>query len=231
MARAILMASGMGTRMRPLTDTIPKPLVEVKGKPMIETIMDGLLENGVDNFVVVVGYLGDQFSYLKDKYANVTIVRNEVYETVNNISSIYAAREYLKDTDCYICEADLFVSDVDVFSDKLEQSCYFGKYVAGFSSDWVFDQDSDGNITRVGKEGTDCYNMTGIAYLKATEANTLYNAIVQEYGKEGYEDLFWDDVVNMHLSELPLTVHPIGAKQIIEIDTVDELMEVRKMFS
>ena len=38
---AILMAAGMGTRMRPLTETMPKPLIPVHGKPMIETVIDG----------------------------------------------------------------------------------------------------------------------------------------------------------------------------------------------
>ena len=40
---AILMAAGLGERMRPLTETTPKPLVKVHGKPMIETVVEGLL--------------------------------------------------------------------------------------------------------------------------------------------------------------------------------------------
>ena len=50
---AILMAAGMGTRMRPLTETIPKPLITVHGKPMIETLIDGLNARGVNMIIFI----------------------------------------------------------------------------------------------------------------------------------------------------------------------------------
>lgn len=228
MENAILMASGLGTRMRPITNTTPKPLVKVGEKPMIETVIDGLKSRGVENITVVVGYLSEHFEYLKEKYNGLSIVKNEVYETVNNISSVYVARNVLLNGSCFICEADLYVFDPSIFKAELKNSCYYGKMILGHSDDWVFDLDKDGIITRVGKVGDDRYNMTGIAYFTERDAKILHTAIESEYGKPGYETMFWDDVVNNHINEFNLKVHPVELNQIVEIDTVEELEEIRR---
>lgn len=223
MANAIIMASGLGTRMRPLTEKTPKPLIKVLGKPMAESVIDALEEKGVKHIYVVIGYLKEQFSYLTKKYKNVSLIENPDYERVNNISSVYYARKILKKGDCFICEADLFVANGKLFCADLTASCYFGKFVKGYSGDWVFETDEKGLITRVGKCGTDLFNMVGISYFTASDARVLADKIEEAYGRGGYETLFWDDVVNSNLSDLKLRVHPVGADDIYEIDTVEEL--------
>lgn len=220
---AILMAAGLGTRMRPLTEKTAKPLVKVFGKSMIETIIDGLQEV-VSKIYVVVGYKKEQFEFLTKKYNNLYLIENKDYLTINNISSIHAAKDIMGKDDCFICEADLYVSDTSIFKDKMTDSCYYGVYVEGHSDDWVFDQDENGIITRVGKFGNNQYNMCGVSWFKAKDAKLISDEICKLYKKPGtFEQLYWDDVVNANLDKFKLKVHPIKRIQIIEIDSVSEL--------
>ncbi|GAG21869.1 unnamed protein product, partial [marine sediment metagenome] len=66
--KAIILAAGRGSRLKPLTDTIPKPLLEVNGKTILERAIDTLLEVGITDILVVVGHLAEKIKVVVDKY-------------------------------------------------------------------------------------------------------------------------------------------------------------------
>jgi len=60
--KAIILAAGYGNRMRPLTDSLHKTMLMVAGKTIIGRIVEGLVENGITDIVVVTGYRAEELS-------------------------------------------------------------------------------------------------------------------------------------------------------------------------
>ncbi|MBR3627445.1 MAG: phosphocholine cytidylyltransferase family protein [Elusimicrobia bacterium] len=224
---AIILAAGLGTRLKPLTDKIPKPLISINNQPIIESLIVALQNIKITKIFIIVGYLAEQFEYLTKKYSNVELIYNKDYKNVNNISSIYFAREVFRQSDCFICESDLLVLDENILNIDLEHSCYFGEKIYNYTDDWVFDLNKEGFISRIGKKGSNCYKMVGVSYFKKKEAEIISREIEKKYHIGNYENLFWDEVVNENLDNLKLVVHPISKDKIIEIDTIQDLENTR----
>ena len=100
---AILMAAGMGDRMKPLTDTTAKPLVKVNGVPLIETAVSALERRGVGEIYIVTGYKAEQFEAVAARSSKIHLVHNPEYATRNNINSVAVVADKMKDCDCFIC--------------------------------------------------------------------------------------------------------------------------------
>ncbi|MDQ1156641.1 MurNAc alpha-1-phosphate uridylyltransferase [Sphingomonas sp. SORGH_AS 950] len=105
---AMVMAAGIGKRMRPLTATRPKPLVSVAGKPLIDHVFDRLVAAGVERAVVNVHYLADQLeAHLRDRFPEIEIVisdeRDQLLETGGGLVK---ARPLLGDAPVLVVNSD-----------------------------------------------------------------------------------------------------------------------------
>lgn len=107
--KALILAAGKGTRLKPYTDSLPKAMVKVSGKPILFKQLDNLIENGIRDITIVVGYCAEVIiQHIKELYPFVKIIVNEQYEKTNNMYSAYLAKEEIINSDFLLMNADVF---------------------------------------------------------------------------------------------------------------------------
>ncbi|MEE9182774.1 MAG: phosphocholine cytidylyltransferase family protein [candidate division NC10 bacterium] len=112
--RALVLAAGQAIRLRPFTEETPKCLLEMGGKPILAHLLDALAGQGIEDAVVVTGYLGEQIrTFARELSVPVTVVENPRYAETNNLTSVWVAREALLGSAFVILYADiLFDPDI-----------------------------------------------------------------------------------------------------------------------
>jgi len=96
--KAVVLAAGKGTRLRPLTEGKPKALVEVNGKPLVEHVFDDLINLNAEEFVVVVGYLKEKImERYGDEYRGVPITYAHQREQKGLAHALLTAEPYVDD--------------------------------------------------------------------------------------------------------------------------------------
>ncbi|MFK0166045.1 nucleotidyltransferase family protein [Rhizobium sp. NPDC090279] len=107
--QAMVLAAGLGTRMRPITDTIPKPLVKIAGKPMIDYALDALAEAGVEQVVVNVHHHANQMEAHLRGYRKLDIlISDERDALMNNGGGLAKGLKLLGRDPVFVMNSDLF---------------------------------------------------------------------------------------------------------------------------
>ena len=221
--RAIIMAAGIGKRMRPLTLKMPKPLIEVNGVRMIDTIIDALLANGITDINIVTGYLAENFEILLTKYPFLKFVNNPDYEKYNNISSLYYARELL-DTDVVITDADQIVKNDKILSSVFSLSGYNATEVTNHTDEWVMSVEN-GIVTSCSRDGGDKgWQLYSVSRWNREDALKLKKYVTLEFENNERRDLYWDDIpMFIHFEDFRLGIRVMNSDDLIEIDSLEEL--------
>lgn len=116
---AMILAAGLGKRMRPITSTIPKPLVEVQNKALIDYGLDALARNGVERVVVNVHYMPDLMrAHLRKRRDMEVVVSDETDRLLESGGGIVRALPLLGEEPFYLLNADTFW--IDGYRDNLD---------------------------------------------------------------------------------------------------------------
>ena len=244
--KAIILAAGMGTRMKHMTESLPKCMaIQFKGKTLLQTQLEALRGSGISDIVVVRGYEGEKMKYPKVRY-----VWNRDYEKNNILGSLMAAEQEL-DRDVLISYSDIWYEPSVV--QKLMRS---DKDIAiGVDIDWkdyyegrkehpieeaenvIFD--SDNRVIKVGKIGATGEEVHGefIGMMKLTargaqilkehyrRAKALYQGKEFQRAKV-FEKAYLTDILQ-DMADLGVPIHCeiIGSKW-KEIDTIEDFQKV-----
>jgi len=232
---AIILAAGMGNRLSPITESCPKPLIKINSQPIIERQIVLLKESGINDIHIVVGHLKESYLYLIKKFG-VHLIYNNRFRDINNIYSVYLARELLSDS--LIIEGDLYLTR-NIFDTCFEKSFYFTGKKSNFIEEWILEFNADNMLTDMIKpkelKSVEIYKkggafvLTGISYWGDSDSRKIryyleevISAVLEEPDSV-YKSFYWDEIVMRNLDSLDVYVKKINRDDWFEIDSLRDI--------
>lgn len=243
--QAMILAAGMGKRLRYATSGKPKCMVDVDGVTLLERALRALVKFPLSRIVLVVGYHGDMIRRrVGDAYGGVPVVyvENADYETTNNVYSLYLARHLLAERDTLLLESDI------IFEDAI-----LAKLVANPHPNVVvvdkYKPHMDGTVIKISPEmevtafipkahfdytEIDCYYKTVNIYKFSREFSTrTYIPFLESYCKALGHNRFYEQVLRviLTLDQNNLRAMVLDGEKWFEIDTLPDLRSAEILFA
>lgn len=239
--KAIILAAGIGSRLRPITNSKPKCLVTSAGKNILQYQLDAYKKAGIKDLCIVVGYEGGAIvEYCKHIHDfNITIIENEQYENTNNMYSLYLAREFVSDSEFILNNADLTVEDdiiQQLIDDEREDLIAVDTSMFNDESMKVSVNTVTGVINDISKQIIEAKSSgCSIDFYKFSKSSGRVfidevTRIVEE--EENLKD--WTEVAMQRLFQknmLQFYIKDISGTSWVEIDNYDDLALSDKIFS
>lgn len=155
--KTVILAAGAGSRLKPLTDHMPKCLLKVGVKSILEMTIENLLATNNSEIIIVTGYLENKIrEFIRERFPHlqITYIYNELYASTNNIYSLWLAKDEVLGNDMMMLDSDI-VFDERIIS-KLQNSGY--KNCLALKRHEVHDEeikvktDAHGCVIEIGKE-------------------------------------------------------------------------------
>lgn len=223
--RAIIMAAGIGERMQPITNTVPKPLIKVNGIRMIDTVIDALHNNGINEIYIVVGHLKEQFYLLKEKYEDLVFINNPHYKECNNVSSLYMARDYIENS--IILDGDQIIYEESVLKPEFELSGYNAIWTEENTNEWLM-KEVDGVVESCCRNGgSKGWQLYSISRWTSSDGKKLKKYLEIEFEENHNTQIYWDDIpMFCYPQEFKLGITKMNKEDVVEIDSIEELEQV-----
>lgn len=235
--QAIILAAGMGRRLKELTENNTKCMVEVNGVPLIDRMLHQIEKQQLSRIVIVVGYEGQK---LMDHIAELDIktpviyVNNPIYDKTNNIYSLFLAKEFLCQEDTLLFESDLIIEDsiIDALvQDPRDTLALVDKYENWMDGTCVKLGDDDTIETFVpGKkfkfeESEDYYKTVNVYKFSKQFSQTHYVPFLEAYSKALGNNEYYEQVLRVitMLDEPGIKAKRLENQLWYEIDDIQDL--------
>lgn len=229
--KAVILAAGMASRLRPLTDTTPKSLLEIGGRSLLQRAMDGLLQNDIRQFIIVTGYRGTQIEeFLTQHYPDVdfTFVYNTRYEQTNNIYSLWLTRPYIEGREMLLLDSDILF-DPRIVTSLLQCShadaLALNRHELGEEEIKVITDDR-GRVQEISKTCSITQAIgesIGIEKMSASYTTALFAELEQMIEHEGLDNVFYERAFERLIPRgHTFYVLDTTCYYSVELDTVDD---------
>ena len=232
--KAVILAAGIGSRLRPITDEVPKCMVKVGDETIIERQLYSIINAGIKDIVVCTGYKNNILeNFIKEKYDFVKFIHNEDYLKTNNMYSMYLTKDYIGDDNVIVMNADVFVEPeyVKLLAQSEYENCILtecGRYEEE-NMKIIFDGEKINSISKqISKE--DAYGTTIDMYKFSKEfVQKWYDVMNNIINVENQKNM-WNEVAINEMFKYENVVPLNIGKMWFEIDNHEDLEKARILF-
>ena len=243
--QAIILAAGMGKRLKELTQNRTKCMVEVNGVTLIDRMLHQIEQHKLSRIVIVVGYEGEKLiEYIDtlDIKTPITYINNPIYDKTNNIYSLALAKDYLCEDDTLLFESDIIVEDsvLDMLlDDERDTLALVDKYESWMDGTCVKLADDDSIESFVpGKsfkfnEAHEYFKTVNIYKFSRRFSQTHYVPFLDAYSKALGNNEYYEQVLRVitMLDEPVIKAKRLSGQLWYEIDDIQDLDIASSMFA
>lgn len=234
--RAIILAAGLGTRLRPITDEVPKCMVPVNGIRIIDKQIDNLHKAGVKDIVIVGGYKADVLKKHVEQYDGITFVGNSRYAETNNMYSLYLALKHTDGSGFLLMNADVYF-DANIITGLLEKDKEDKSLIACDRNGYLEESmkittDKSGKIKHISKQITEneYYAVSIDVYKLNDEAADILTREVCDTIEAKKDENLWTEMALDAIFDKTTFVPYVIRGRWFEIDNHDDLQRAEELF-